>query len=163
MNDIVLFDFNENVSPNEWIVVNDGVMGGFSSSKITVNSNGDGVFSGHVSLENNGGFCSVKYPLNSLKISKFNTFEIRIKGDGKKYQFRVKSKLNEYISYKFDFRTNGNWEVLKIPFKNLMPTFRGKMLDMSHFQNNIVEEIGFLISNKLEEDFILEIDYIKAL
>ena len=160
MSNFMLFNFNEKTTANQWIVVDDVVMGGTSSSKVTVNSNGHGVFSGHVSTQNNGGFSSVRHQLKS-DVSKSNTFEIKIKGDGKKYQFRVKSKLNEYHSYKFDFKTSGEWETLKIPFKELVPTFRGKLLDMPHFQKGDLQEIGFLISNKVEEDFTLLIDYIK--
>ena len=160
MSNFMLFDFNKKTSANQWRVVDDVVMGGISSSKITVNSNGHGVFSGHVSTQNNGGFSSVRHQLKS-DVSKSSSFEIKIKGDGKKYQFRIKSKLNEYHSYKFDFKTSGEWETLKIPFKELVPTFRGRLLDMPHFQKGVLEEIGFLISNKVEEDFSLEIDYIQ--
>ena len=161
MSNFMLFDFNEKTSANQWKVVDDVVMGGISSSKIIINTSGHGVFSGHVSTQNNGGFSSVRYQLKS-DVSKFSDFEIRIKGDGKKYQFRVKSKLNEYHSYKFDFKTSGEWQTLKISFKELVPTFRGRLLDMPHFQKGVLEEIGFLISNKVEEDFSLEIDYIKT-
>ena len=160
MSNFMLFNFNEKTTANQWIVVDDVVMGGISSSKVTVNSNGHGVFSGHVSTQNNGGFSSVRHQLKS-DVSKSNAFEIKIKGDGKKYQFRVKSKLDEYHSYKFDFKTSGEWETLKIPFKELVPTFRGRLLDMTHFQKGDLQEIGFLISNKVEEDFALLIDYIK--
>ena len=57
---------------------------------------------------------------------------------------------------------NDAFETLKISFKELVPTFRGRLLDMPHFQKGVLEEIGFLISNKVEEDFKLVIDYIKT-
>ena len=94
-------------------------------------------------------------------MSSYNKFIIRIKGDGKNYQFRVKSKLNEYHSYKHEFSTNKTWQIIEIPFDELKATFRGRLLDMDSFSNNILEEIGFLISNKKEEYFKLEIDFIK--
>ena len=74
----------------------------------------------------------------------------------------MKSKLNEYHSYKYEFVSDGNWQIIEIPFKVLNPTFRGRMLNMPSFSNDVLEEIGFLISNKKEEDFELMIDYIKV-
>ena len=46
-----------------WTSVNDVVMGGVSDSLMQVSEDGTGVFAGHLSLENNGGFASVRAPL----------------------------------------------------------------------------------------------------
>ena len=158
---MMIFDFDKNSKIRDWRIVDDVVMGGVSKSNITINKGGNGVFSGHVSLDNNGGFSSVRHQFNSLNVSGYNKFIIRIKGDGKNYQFRVKSKLNEYHSYKHEFSTNKTWQIIEIPFDELKATFRGRLLDMDSFNNTILEEIGFLISNKKEEYFQLEIDFIK--
>ena len=161
MPQMMIFDFDKNSKIRDWRIVDDVVMGGVSKSNITINKGGHGVFSGHVSLDNNGGFSSVRHQFSSLNVSSYNKFIIRIKGDGKNYQFRVKSKLNEYHSYKHEFSTNKTWQIIEIPFDELKATFRGRLLDMDSFSNTILEEIGFLISNKKEEDFQLEIDFIK--
>ena len=161
MPQMMIFDFDKNSKIRDWRIVDDVVMGGVSKSNITINKGGNGVFSGHVSLDNNGGFSSVRHQFNSLNVSSYNKFIIRIKGDGKNYQFRVKSKLNEYHSYKYEFSTNKTWQIIEIPFDELKATFRGRLLDMDSFSNIILEEIGFLISNKKEEYFQLEIDFIK--
>ena len=158
---MMIFDFNKNSKVREWRNIDDVVMGGVSKSNITINKDGNGVFSGHVSLDNNGGFSSVRHQFSTLNVSDYNKFVIRIKGDGKNYQFRVKSKLNEYHSYKHEFSTNNSWQIIEIPFDELKATFRGRLLDMDSFSNTILEEIGFLISNKKEEYFQLEIDFIK--
>ena len=158
---MMIFDFNKNSKVREWRNIDDVVMGGVSKSNITINKDGNGVFSGHVSLDNNGGFSSVRHQFSTLNVSDYNKFVIRIKGDGKNYQFRVKSKLNEYHSYKHEFSTNKSWQIIEIPFDELKATFRGRLLDMDSFSNTILEEIGFLISNKKEEYFQLEIDFIK--
>ncbi len=47
---------------NQWRIVNDGVMGGLSSSKATIKDDKI-IFSGNVSLENNGGFASLRSPV----------------------------------------------------------------------------------------------------
>ena len=106
MPQMMIFDFDKNSKIRDWRIVDDVVMGGVSKSNITINKGGNGVFSGHVSLDNNGGFSSVRHQFSSLNVSGYNKFIIRIKGDGKNYQFRVKSKLNEYHSYKHEFSTN---------------------------------------------------------
>ncbi len=158
---LMIFDFDKNTNLSQWLIVDDVVMGGVSKSKIVVDKNGNGIFSGRVSLENNGGFASLRHQFSNSNVSNYNKFIIRIKGDGKNYQFRVKSKLDEYHSYKCEFSTNKTWQTIEIPFKELKATFRGRLLDMPSFSNAVLEEIGFLISNKREEDFQLEIDFIK--
>ena len=160
-NDNMIFNFNSDNSLKNWNIVDDDVMGGVSSSNIVVNKNGMGLFSGHVSTKNNGGFSSLRHQFKLVNISKYKSFVIRVKGDGKNYQFRVKSNLNEYHSYKYEFKTNNTWQNIEIQFNQLEPTFRGRILNMPSFSNVTLQEICFLISNKIEEDFSLEIDYVK--
>ena len=159
----LIYDFNQESSPRDWRVVNDGVMGGLSLSQFEINENGNGFFHGHVSLENNGGFASVRHQPKRMKLEKETKFSIRVKGDGHAYQLRVKSKLNEYHSYKFIFETTGEWQTISIPFNEMTPTFRGRDLNLPNFNGASMEEIGFLISNKKDQNFELEVDYIKAI
>jgi len=162
MNTLTIYNFTTVSSLKNWKIIDDIVMGGISSSSININKDGNGVFKGHVSLENNGGFSSLRHQISTVDISGFNHFQIRVKGDGKNYQFRVKSSINESHSYKFKFSTNKEWQTIKIPFSDLQPTFRGRDLRMPNFPGLELQETAFLIANKTEEDFILEIDYIKA-
>lgn len=55
---------------NKWRIVNDGVMGGLSSSRVSVNDDKI-IFSGNVSLENNGGFASLRSPLKDYNFENF--------------------------------------------------------------------------------------------
>ena len=159
----LIYDFNPESSSRDWRVVNDGVMGGLSVSQFEINKAGNGFFQGHVSLENNGGFASVRHQPARIRLEKETHFSIRVKGDGHAYQLRIKSNLNEYHSYKYVFETTGEWQIISIPFKEMIPTFRGRDLDMPNFNGSSMEEIGFLIANKKEQNFELEIDYIKAM
>jgi hypothetical protein len=43
----------------------------------------------------------------------------------------------------------------------LFPSFRGNKLDQPNFDGSSIEEISFLISNKKDEPFNLEIDKIE--
>ena len=66
MNAIQIFEFNKSSDLSQWTVVNDGVMGGSSKSNLYINPDGYGTSEGEVSLENNGGLCSVKYEFNTI-------------------------------------------------------------------------------------------------
>lgn len=55
-----LFNFTSSTDIKTWYIVDDVVMGGRSSGTFTLNEDGHGVFAGNVSLENNGGFSSVR-------------------------------------------------------------------------------------------------------
>ena len=70
LDSIKIFDFNNTSNINSWQIVNDVVMGGKSSSTITINKEGHGQFSGTVSTENNGGFSSVRHILKSVSVKK---------------------------------------------------------------------------------------------
>ncbi|WP_430408934.1 CIA30 family protein [Kordia sp.] len=155
-----LFEFTANSNLSNWYVVNDDVMGGLSQSTFTLSENGHGVFKGTVSLENNGGFSAIRYGIGNTDISGKETVCIRLKGDGKKYQFRLKQNKDDRHSYITTFQTVGDWETIEIPLNTLYPSFRGRTLDIGNFSANYLEELGFLIGNKKQESFQLELDYI---
>jgi len=162
MTTMMIFNFTKDAVMQNWYVVDDKVMGGVSEGKMGVNDEGHGMFQGHVSLDNNGGFSSIKYNAGATGLQGYNKFVIAIKGDGKAYQFRVKTKSSQYYSYIFNFNTTNKWQTIEIPFNSMVPSFRGRTLDMANFPGESLEEIGFLVGNKKEEDFKLAIDYISV-
>lgn len=157
---MTLYQFSTDNPIDHWQILDDIVMGGQSDGHIKINKDGYGEYYGHVSLENNGGFSSVRYYFETIDSSNYSSFKIRIKGDGKTYQFRVKDSRNNRYSYSFKFETNGKWQTLKIPFADMYASFRGYRLDIPNFKGDQMEEIAFLISNKKAEDFKLLIDTI---
>lgn len=156
----LIFDFNHNSNITGWKVIDDVVMGGRSNGKFKMDSDGNGVFFGEVSLDNNGGFSSVRYQFEKVNTTKDSKVLIRLKGDGKEYQFRVKSNRNTYYSYITIFKTTGDWENVVINLKDLYPSFRGQTLNIPNFAGNSIEEIVFLIGNKKNESFNLVLDRI---
>jgi NADH dehydrogenase [ubiquinone] 1 alpha subcomplex assembly factor 1 len=139
-------------------VVNDGVMGGRSQSTFTLNADGNGLFQGKVSLENNGGFASVHYRFNPVEAGNSTNLVIRLKGDGKKYQARIYANTSDSYSYIAFFETSGEWQSIEIPLKSMYPSFRGRKLDKPNFSEGTIEEIAILIGNKKAEPFQLEIN-----
>lgn len=156
----VLFDFNMDADMTNWYVVNDGVMGGLSRGTFSLNDAGNGLFKGYVTTENNGGFSSVRYQFPEKKVTNFTHVVLKVKGDGKSYQFRIKENRRQRYSYIATFETSGDWETIKIPFNSFYPGFRGYKLDMPKYAGASMEEIAMLIGNKRKESFSLEINSI---
>jgi NADH dehydrogenase [ubiquinone] 1 alpha subcomplex assembly factor 1 len=161
MNNLILFDFSAADDWSGWQVENDVVMGGNSSSKLERSSQGNAVFTGRVSLENNGGFASLQYHFPPENIENYKKAILYVKGDGKKWQFRTKADLEDKASYVYEFTTTGDWQTVEVPLNEMKPVYRGRKLDIPNFSANTIQEIRFLIGNKKEENFRLEIDKIE--
>lgn len=157
----IIFDFNQKAIIKDWVIVDDGVMGGKSAGSFSLNEQGHGVFEGSVSLENNGGFSSLRYSSERILVQDFTTIALKIKGDGKNYQFRIKSNTGDYYSYITTFSTSGEWQEIQIDLKDMYPSFRGRKLDQANFEKEYIEQVAFLIGNKKEEKFKLLIDKIE--
>lgn len=155
-----LVDFKENPTTNNWDVVDDAVMGGRSSGTFSLSEEGYGQFSGKVSLENNGGFSSVKYDMKTVAVKSNSAIRIRLKGDGNSYQFRVKDKRRHSYSYITTFDTTGEWQTLEFTLADFYPTFRGRKVDLPNFDGDTIEELRFLIGNKKPQRFKLLIEFI---
>ena len=161
--DHLIFKFSDTVELLQWRVVDDRVMGGISQGNIALNKAGDGIYSGNVSTENNGGFSSLRHQFKREDVSDYNHVSLRVKGDGKSYQFRIKSVKDQRYSYVSSFNTTGNWETIVIPLKDFIPQYRGRVLDKVNYPGETMEEIAFLIGNKTNETFQLEIKSIVLL
>lgn len=161
----ILLDFRDQEEIPEWLIINDGVMGGVSTSDIKYIPAGYLKFTGNVSLENNGGFASFRTQSKLFDLEKYEGIKIRVRGDGKKYSFRLRTD-NSYngIAYAADFQSIENeWQEIEIPFNDFTPRYRGRIiLDARELDKKSIRQLGFLISDKQEGKFALEIDWIKA-
>lgn len=160
MNTETIFNFDKKSKLTSWRVVDDVVMGGRSNGSFSLSAEGHGVFEGEVSLENNGGFSSVRYFFEKTTVNPEGKLKIRLKGDGKRYQIRIKDNSSAYYSYVAYFQTSGKWETIEIPLSEMYAAFRGRKLNMPNFSKDSIEQIGFLISNKQAESFCLLLDKI---
>ena len=160
-NPMTIFDFTPDSDISDWRTVDDTVMGGVSDGNFKLSEEGHGVYSGSVSLDNNGGFSSLRYRMPSIRIEGSTKAVLRLKGDGKTYQFRTKTDDYDRHSYVRNFETSGEWEEVEIELKTMKPQWRGRRLDMADYPAEMLSEIAILIGNKKEEDFALELDWIK--
>ena len=161
MSNNVIFDFNKTSEIKNWRIVDDVVMGGRSSGTFKLDTEGFGVFEGDISLDNNGGFSSLRYRFEKKQIKDYSKVLLKIRGDGKNYQFRIKANSGDYYSYITPFSTSGEWQEIEVPLKDMYPTFRGRKLDKPNFSDDYIEEITSLIGNKKKEKFKLLIDRIE--
>ncbi len=149
-----------------WAIVNDGVMGGRSSSTLEPQGPGTALFHGFVSLENNGGFASVRALFDGLDLTGMDGLNLRVKGDGRSYELRLRTDRNmDGVAYRAEFSTEpGAWQEVFIPFSAFQPSFRGRVprgappLDLSS-----IRQMGFLIGDKKQGPFELEIAWIRAI
>lgn len=148
---------------NRWRIVNDGVMGGLSSSKAIVNNDNKIIFSGNVSLENNGGFASLRSPVKDYDFSEFTGLELKLKTDGKLYSISMKetSYFTGYFYTKSFETKKDEWIVVQIPFDQLKLYYFGQETKSNKkIPLDNIKEISLLIGDKQEGDFKAEIDYI---
>ena len=156
----MIFEFNKDTNLGQWQVVDDIVMGGSSNGTLELNENGNGVFKGDVSIENNGGFSSIQLRLEAKKTDEKTAILLRLKGDGSDFQFRIKASKRDSHSYIYNFKTSGDWETISISLSDMSPSFRGYSLQIPNFNHNKIEQIGVLKSSKENNTFKLEIKHI---
>lgn len=155
-----LFQFSRDADLRGWEIQDDIVMGGRSKGRLSINDAGNAVFSGTVSLANDGGFSSVQYAFAPLDVSACRAIVLGLKGDGKRYQLRIDSEKNAAHSYAGDFETSGDWETIEIPFADLYAIHHGDRLELPNYPGQTLAQVQILIGNGQAESFQLEIDRI---
>ena len=158
-------DFTNSADERDrWRNVNDNVMGGISQGTINFTEQNTAIFSGTLSLENNGGFSSVRRDAEDVDLSEATGLSLRVKGDGRRYQLRVQTADADNISYRAEFETTvGEWQQVQFLFSDFEPVFRGRIVSNAPALNSTaVEQVGFLIADKKDGEFQLEVDWIRA-
>jgi NADH dehydrogenase [ubiquinone] 1 alpha subcomplex assembly factor 1 len=157
-----LFNFAESSAWAYWNIVNDGVMGGISQSRMVQTLQSTALFSGEVSLENNGGFASVEARFAPVDLSGYDGIEIAYRGDNKRYGFNMRDRLGRTV-YQADFvASEGDWQNVRIPFDTLQPLFFGRKVSAKPFNPENIQTMQFIISDKQAGPFTIELKTIKA-
>ena len=159
---ITMLNPSKNIGINKWRIVNDGVMGGISQSNIYLNEENNIIFAGNVSLENNGGFASIRRGFDGNQLKGLTKFLLRVKGDGKIYKFRFTMK-GSYANYSANFKTiEDKWIDIEIPIESFKPYYFGRSTRAPKLKVHKINSMGILISDKQQGNFLLEIENIKA-
>ncbi|WP_373524505.1 CIA30 family protein [Aquiflexum sp.] len=165
MKDPLIFEFGTKKDFGKWSIINDGVMGGLSQSKVTLD--GDAIlFAGNVSLKNNGGFVSLRSALGNYDLSAFKYCEIRFKSDTKRMFEILIEKDTPFYLPKFRVKfgaTQKEWETITIPLRDFEISKMGDTLQQGIDPEVLkgIQRIGFILADEQEGSFQLWIDYLK--
>lgn len=157
-------DFGKEKKGSYWRVVNDGVMGGLSQGNMKLTDNSI-VFKGEVSLDNNGGFSSLRRSFINEDISEFENVEIRYRSSGISIAFTIAISQRWYVpNYKISLDgTSSQWKTVTIKLTDFRKHYIGKPMNDKLKKETLKEivRIGFITDEKKYGSFEFEVDYIK--
>lgn len=161
----VLFGFVPGTPP-AWHAINDGVMGGVSRGEVRITAEGTLAFSGHVSLENGGGFASIRSRPAPLGLAGAQALRLVVRGDGKRYKLNLRTDADlDGVQYQAVFEAPaGVWREVTLPFDVFRPTFRGRPQPHAPpLAPERVVTVGLMISDRQAGPFALEVRSVSAL
>lgn len=161
-----IIDFGNSAEKNqEWVLLSDNIMGGLTKSKIEYTNNSV-LLSGNISLDNYGGFSSIKTKYESVDLSEYNGIKIKFKSTNQKFAFTLEDNQNwTQPNFKREFspKKDDTWEELIIYFKDFQEIkigeLTGNMMKSKSLKN--IVRMGIMTYEKKEGPFSLEVDYIE--
>ena len=163
---VPLFAFASPDTASAWQAVNDGVMGGVSDGRFRITERQTMEFYGTLSLENNGGFASVRSRPRALGLQTGDTIVARVRGDGREYQLNLYTpERMRALSYRAPVQTRaGEWIEVRIPLDRFEATSFGQVIrGAGPVAPPSVTSIGFLLAEKTPGPFALEVAWINVL
>jgi NADH dehydrogenase [ubiquinone] 1 alpha subcomplex assembly factor 1 len=161
----MLIDFTGADAAKEWQNINDGVMGGVSEGKFKITDKKTLEFYGRLSLENNGGFASVRTKAKKLGLEKGDVLLVRLRGDGREYSMNLHvPRPLVAFSYRSMIQTKKDeWIEVRLPLDKFQATSFGKVVkDAGPVDPQEVSGLGFLLGDKKAGPFKLEVEWIKV-
>jgi len=160
----VLFLFDEATSVDGWSAVDDRVMGGVSRSRLRHDPAGHAVFEGELSLEQGGGFASVRSPPLQPGLPATAAYLLEVRGDGKRYRLSVRTEeAFDGVSYQADFgTTSGAWTLVRLPVSGFGARFRGRSVTGAPPLDPVrVSQLGLMIADRQAGRFALAVRSIR--
>lgn len=143
----------------DWVCVNDTVMGGVSQSQVSQTPDGQR-FTGTLSLENNGGFTSVRTAASTLPLAGTTGFRVTVQGDGRTYDFTVRRGdiAARGLNYRASVETDAQAPTtVELPLSVFRPTAYGRPVNAPPLEAEQISSVGFLLADKQPGQFALEI------
>ncbi|AWH74151.1 hypothetical protein DCS32_08255 [Dokdonia sp. Dokd-P16] len=148
---------------DDWFVVLDGVMGGLSTGEVEQSAESI-IFRGSVSLENNGGFASLRTPYQSYDLSRYTAVTVRYKSTGQDFALT----LNKYKrfwrpNYKINLPiTEGEWKTVTYNLSDFGTYRLGEPLEGHPDKDDLASiiRLGLISNTKAATDFEIEVDKI---
>jgi tRNA(adenine34) deaminase len=157
-----LFDFTD---AEGWHNVNDDVMGGISEGRCNISDRQTLEFFGNISLENKGGFASVRTVAQELGLALGDTLIVKVRGDGREYSLNLYLKKSKVA---FAYRatlptTKEDWLELKLPLASFEANSFGKPVrGAGPVDPTEINALGFLLSDKQAGPFKLDVAWIRV-
>ncbi len=155
-------DFREEMD-EPWTVVVDGVMGGRSSGKITLEDD-HLLFSGEVSLANNGGFSSMRAPWKAYDLSLYSTVTLRSRATGQSFYLTMQHHAEWYRpGHRLHYKKSDEWVTVTYPLADLQETRIGEATGQSIDADVLsqIKRMGIITGDKKACEFVIELDYIE--
>ena len=147
-----------------WRVVNDNVMGGRSEGDYVI-ENDTLIFTGNTNT-NGGGFSSIRAEPLKLDLAAFDGIRVRIKGDGRRYTWRLASTRRSRgieVGYWSEFDTQaGEWMMVDLPFSSFVPKVRGQRLQGPDIDKANIAGMGLMIYDGQDGPFVAELKGVSA-
>lgn len=160
-----LFSFDSLASVLAWHPIDDRVMGGTSSSRLRHDPSGHAVFEGMVSLENSGGFASIRSAATDLCAPDATAYLLNVLGDGKRYKVNLRTDdAFDGVNYQTAFvAPPGAWATIRLPISMFTPTLRGQTVtDSAPLDTAKVRQIGLMIADRQAGAFALRVKSISV-
>lgn len=157
----IMIDFSDPGEAKRWRAVDDVVMGGRSSSRMKHSGKGTTTFTGDLSLENSGGFASVRTSGERCSLAGAKSVTLRVRGDGKAYQLRCRTNSRfDGVSYQATFKTRADeWVDVTLDLADFVPKWRGRLVeDALPLDPAAVRGLGLMITDKQAGSFRLELE-----
>lgn len=154
-----VIEFSQADELNNWVVVNDTVMGGRSQS-IAQSQGGYMSFTGDLSLRNNGGFASIRRIYNPIDWQSNTPIQIIVKGDGREYQFRLRTnRYMDGVAYVKNFvSSKDEWQTITFQEEDFTAQFRGRLVSRANALSfNDITQLGFMLADKQAGEFELQL------
>ena len=157
-----LYQFDKPEATADWKTVNDGVMGGISDGRFKFTEDGALDFYGKLSLENNGGFASVRTRKAKLDLQSGDILVARVRGDGRQYAWNLYvPSWRIAFAYRAFFNTKkGEWIEVRTPLASFRATSFGREMKGRNLDPAKVNGLGIILADKQAGPFQLEVEWI---
>ncbi len=158
-----LTNFDSDEANQQWMVVNDDVMGGQSLGGLSF-EDGALIFEGEINTDG-GGFSSLRLPLEPQALNGQDRIQFRARPDERAYMVTLDDNLSSRdrrVSHRapIEFGAPGEWQTVSVSFEDLFPAVFGQPIDDLPFRKDLATRMGLMISDGLDGPFRLEIDWI---
>lgn len=158
---LLLFDFGDPASVNDWAPIDDRVMGGVSRSRLRHDPAGHAVFEGTVSLERNGGFASVRSSPGPRGQPDAADCVVDVRGGGGK-QYKLSLLTDDgfdSLNYQASFAPAGaDWRTICLPLAAFRASFRGRDVPGAPaLETARIRQVGLMIAARQAGPFALDI------